>query len=87
MSHSNKTRAKLMRIYIFKSETTKELRAFAGDSGGTKLPDRHAPWTATGVTADGKAPPHNLSRETIEENLILLINRRNPSWTISVLCI
>ena len=56
-----------MRIYIFKSETTKELRAFAGDSGGTKLPERHAPWTATGVIADGKAPPHNLSRETIEE--------------------
>jgi hypothetical protein len=67
MSHSNKTRAKLMRIYIFKSETTKELRAFAGDAGGTKLPDRHAPWTATGVIADGKAPPHKLSRETIEE--------------------
>ena len=52
---------------IFRSETTKELRAFAGDSGGTKLPERHAPWTATGVIADGKAPPHNLSRETIEE--------------------
>ena len=50
-----------MRIYIFKSERTKELRAFAGDAIGTKLPENHAPWTVTG------APPHNLSRETIEE--------------------
>jgi len=25
-----------MRIYIFKSETRKELRAFAGDPGGSK---------------------------------------------------
>jgi hypothetical protein len=60
-------RAKLMRIYIFKSETTKESRAFAGDAGGTKLPESHAPWTVTGVIVDGKAPPHNLSRGTIEE--------------------
>ena len=56
-----------MRIYIFKSETTKELRAFAADLTGSKLPPSHAPWTATGVVADDKAPPHNLSRETIEE--------------------
>ena len=58
-----------MRIYIFKSETerTKELRAFAGDAIGTKLPENHAPWTMTGVITDKKAPPHNLSRETIEE--------------------
>lgn len=56
-----------MRIYIFKSETTRELRAFAGDLIGTKLPANHAPWTVTGVIADNKAPPHNLSRETIEE--------------------
>ena len=34
-----------MRIYIFKSERTKELRAFAGDAIGTKLPENHAPWT------------------------------------------
>ena len=56
-----------MRIYIFKSERTKELRAFAGDAIGTKLPENHAPWTVTGVIADNKAPPHNLSRETIED--------------------
>ncbi len=56
-----------MRMYIFKSETTKDLRAFAGDPTGTRLPENHAPWTATGVVAPDKAPPHNLSRETIEE--------------------
>jgi len=55
-----------MRIYVFKSETTKELRAFAGDATGTKLPENHAPWTVTGVIAADKAPPHNLSRKTIE---------------------
>ena len=55
-----------MRFYIFKSETTKDLRAFAGDVSGTKLPGQHAPWTATGVVAAEARPPHNLSRETIE---------------------
>jgi hypothetical protein len=56
-----------MRFYIFKSETTRHLRAFAGDAGGTKLPDAHAPWTATGVVPAEATPPHNLSREAIEE--------------------
>jgi hypothetical protein len=56
-----------MRLYIFKSETTKNLRAFAGEEGGTKLPDSHAPWKVTGVVAAGATPPHNLPRDTIEE--------------------
>ena len=56
-----------MRFYIFKSEATKDLRAFAGDPGGTKLPGSHAPWTVTGVVAAEAKPPHNLSRATIEE--------------------
>jgi hypothetical protein len=55
-----------MRLYIFKSEATKNLRAFTGDLEGAKLPGRHAPWTATGVVVDDAAPPHKLSRETIE---------------------
>jgi hypothetical protein len=55
-----------MRIYIFKSESTKDLRAFAGDQGGSKLPGQHAPWTVIGVVAAEAKPPHNLSRETIE---------------------
>lgn len=56
-----------MRIYIFKSETTKELRAFAGDLMGSKLPPNHGPWTAIGAIGPDNDPPHNLSRETIEE--------------------
>jgi hypothetical protein len=56
-----------MRLYIFKSETTRELRAFASDVGGAKLPGNHAPWTVTGIVAAEAPPPHNLSRETIEE--------------------
>ena len=56
-----------MRIYIFKSETRKELRAFAGDPMGSKLPQNHGPWSVTGVVGPDKAPPHNLSRKVIEE--------------------
>ena len=38
-----------MRIYIFKSETRRGLRAFAGDPAGSKLPNQHGLWTAIGV--------------------------------------
>jgi len=55
-----------MRIYIFKSETRNELRAFAGDPGGSKLPKQHGPWTATGIISSERAPPFNFSRATIE---------------------
>ena len=58
-----------MRFYIFKSETTRDLRAFAGDQGGTKLPGHHAPWTVTGVVPAEAVPPHKLSREKIEQAL------------------
>ena len=51
---------------MFKSESRRELRAFAGDISGDKLPKNHGPWTATGVIAPGKAPPHDLSRDAIE---------------------
>jgi len=56
-----------MRIYMFKSESRSELHAFAGDVSGDKLPKNHGPWTATGVIGPEKAPPHNLSRDAIEE--------------------
>jgi hypothetical protein len=55
-----------MRIYIFKSETRNNLLAFAGDLMGSKLPENHGPWVATGAIGPDKAPPHNLSRDTIE---------------------
>ena len=50
-----------MRIYIFKSETRKDLRAFAADLAGSKLPQNHGPWTATGAIGPDNAPPHNLA--------------------------
>jgi hypothetical protein len=53
-----------MRTDIFKSESRRELRAFAGNLIGDKLPKNHAPWTATGVIGSNKAP---LSRDTIEK--------------------
>jgi hypothetical protein len=56
-----------MRIYVFKSETTDRLRAFAGDPDVSKLPRQHGPWTATGTIAPDKAPPYNLPRDAIEE--------------------
>ena len=56
-----------MRIYIFKSEARNELHAFAGDATGSKLPQQHGPWTATGVIRADKVPPHNFSRDAIEE--------------------
>jgi hypothetical protein len=55
-----------MRIYIFKSEATKALRAFAGDAAGSMLPRSHSPWTATGIVSEDKDPPHKFSREAIE---------------------
>jgi hypothetical protein len=56
-----------MRLYIFKSDTNSELRAFAGDVAGSKLPDQFRPWHAVGVIAADKAPPHNLPRDEIEK--------------------
>ena len=44
-----------MRIYIFKSETRGGLRAFAGDLMGSKLPQSHGPWTATGAIGPDNA--------------------------------
>jgi hypothetical protein len=56
-----------MRIYVFKSETTKMLRAFAGDPDVNKLPRQHGPWTVTGAIGPESPPPHNFSREAIEK--------------------
>ena len=56
-----------MRLYIFKSEARTDLHAFAGDLTGSKLPSQHGPWRITGAVGPDNAPPHNLSRQTIEE--------------------
>ena len=58
-----------MRLFMFKSEGRRGLRAFAGDPGGQQLPSRHGPWTAVGVVREDKAPPHDMSREIIERSV------------------
>jgi hypothetical protein len=58
---------KVLRIFIFKSEASRGLQAFAGDPAGSKLPRKHGPWHATGVIRDDKAPPHSFSRAAIEK--------------------
>jgi hypothetical protein len=55
-----------MRIFIFKSEVSPELRAFGGDLAGMSLPSQFKPWRAVGAIAPDGDPPHNLSREVIE---------------------
>ena len=56
-----------MRIFIFKSGANRELRAFAGEPGGQKLPTKLGPWTAIGVIREDKTPPFNVSRDVIEK--------------------
>ena len=56
-----------MRFYIFKSEVTRELRAFAGDVSGRNCPIdmRHGRRPAS--LPPKQPPPHKLSRDAIEE--------------------
>jgi hypothetical protein len=56
-----------MRLYVFKSDASGELRAFAGDLAGSRLPERFRPWHAVGAVAPGASPPHGLSRDDIEK--------------------
>ncbi len=56
-----------LRIYIFNSEPTEGLHAFAGDPGGNELPKHHGPWNAVGIIPEERMPPYKLSRDTIEE--------------------
>jgi hypothetical protein len=58
-----------MRLFLFKSEGSRGLRALASDAGGQQLPSRHGPWTAVGVVREDKQPPHNMSREIIEKSI------------------
>ena len=55
-----------MRIYIFKSDVSHELRAFSDDRSGVKLPARFRPWHAFGAVAANNDPPHGLARDEIE---------------------
>jgi hypothetical protein len=57
----------LMQIYMFTSQSAPNLRAFAGDESGSKLPERHGPWNADGSIRSGEHPPHRFSRAKIEQ--------------------
>jgi hypothetical protein len=58
-----------MRLFIFESDASAglDLRAFAGDAAGRKLPDQFGPWRQIGAVRSENAPPYNLSRDTIEK--------------------
>jgi hypothetical protein len=60
-------RGAAMRIFIFKSETRPNLRAFGGELDGSRLPSQFRPWRAIGAIAPDNDPPHELSRKVIEE--------------------
>ena len=51
----------------FGLESLQRWPAFAADLMGSKLPERHGPWTVTGAIGPDNAPPHNFSRNAIEE--------------------
>jgi hypothetical protein len=55
-----------MRLYIFKSDAGPDLRAFSGDLAGSQLPKQFSPWHAIGAVAPDRDPPHELSRDVIE---------------------
>jgi hypothetical protein len=56
----------VMRIFIFKSETRPDLRAFSDDMAGSRLPEQFRPWRAIGAVAPDRDPPYKLSRAKIE---------------------
>jgi hypothetical protein len=58
-----------MRLFMFKSESNRDLRAFAADPRGEPLPSRHGPWTAVGVVREDKEIPHKFSRDVIEQSI------------------
>jgi len=56
-----------MRIFILRSEARPELHAFSAELDGSRLPKQFGPWRAIGAIAPDRDPPHELSREVIEE--------------------
>jgi hypothetical protein len=56
-----------MQIYMFTSGSSSNLRAFAGDASGDKLPEQHGPWIADGSINPDQHPPHRFSRAKIEQ--------------------
>jgi hypothetical protein len=60
-------RGPAIRIFIFKSEARPDLHAFAAELDGSRLPKQFRPWHAIGAIAPDRDPPHQLSRQVIEQ--------------------
>jgi hypothetical protein len=60
-------RGAAMRLFIFKSEARPDLHAFGAELDGGRLPKQFGPWRAIGAVAPDGKPPHQLSREVIEQ--------------------
>jgi hypothetical protein len=73
-------RGEAMRLFIFKSEASPDLRAFGADLVGSRLPVKFKPWRAIGAVAPDREPPHKLSREVIEA---AITDRGYQLWRIS----
>jgi hypothetical protein len=56
-----------MRIFIFKSEKKRDLRAFGGDLAGIRLPGQFKPWRAVGAIAPNQELPYKIARDDIEK--------------------
>ncbi len=60
-------RGAAIRLFIFKSEARPGLHAFGAELDGSGLPKQFRPWRAIGAVAPDHDPPHELSREVIEQ--------------------
>lgn len=56
-----------MKIYTFASDAPSRLFAFAGDRGGSSLPEQHGPWQSVGEIAPDEEMQHGLDREQVEQ--------------------
>jgi hypothetical protein len=56
-----------MRIFMFASQAKDDLHAFAGDESGSRLPAKYGPWGLDGALSSRQSPPHNFSRQHIEQ--------------------
>jgi hypothetical protein len=53
-------------IFMFRSDKAAGICGFSGESKGTALPAKFAPWTGFGVVRADQRMPHGFSRDTIE---------------------
>jgi hypothetical protein len=74
------TKGEAMRLFIFKSEASPDLRAFGDDLVGSRLPVQFKPWRAIGAVAPDREPPHKLSRDVIEA---AINDRGYQLWRVS----